>query len=301
MNTRPPASLPALPGSRYAPVRVHSQGRYALLCEGWDVVAGRPCAIKILTCAPASLQAELIWRLRSEAAILSQLDHPGILRCDYDGTGELPPHIVVEWIGGGSLRAGLEAAGQPLPADRAAAVGLDLLGALAVLHDHGIVHRDIKPDNILLRGPGQQAVLCDFGIAQRSALERRTVADTAMGTMTFMAPEQRIDARSAGPAADLYAVGCTLYQAVTGWSPYNLFMAGPDSPRWEVVPAPLAVILHRATRRDPGDRYPGAAEMAGALQRALAALSGATAGPLLSDAGLDGPETLPLSLRAEDG
>jgi len=207
--------------------------------------------------------------MSNEAHVLDQFQHPHILRLFHDGTDSAPWFIAVEWIAGGSLRAHLEQHG-PMPRTDCQAMSVGLMDALAELHRAGVIHRDIKPDNILMRDV-RDIVLCDFGIAQVPN-ERLTVADTKMGSLHFMAPEQRVDARAAGPAADLYAVGCTLYYTLTGWNPYNLFMAHRGSPRWETLPAPLADVLFKATRLDLAERYADSTQMASDLQAAFRAV-----------------------------
>lgn len=278
----------------FRPLRLHARGRYTSIYSGVVTSSGEDCAIKVLTSAPQRLWDQLVQRLRNEAVVLSQFSHPNILRCYHDGSSESLPYIVVEWIGGGSLSALLQDTGQPLTPRQTASLGIALLAALQELHQRDIVHRDIKPANILLRSAStpEDAVLCDFGIAQLPQ-DRLTAVDTAMGSLHFMAPEQRVDARSAGPAADLYAIGGTLYQAITGWNPYNLFMTRESSPRWEVVPAPLRQILFTATRRDPQDRFPDSAAMAQALREALPVMPEHPVAPRFEGADLDVPTTLP--------
>jgi serine/threonine-protein kinase len=136
-----------------------------------------------------------------------------------------------------------------------------------------VVHRDVKPANILLAEDGQPR-LADFGIArlQDDRAGLGTEAGSALGTAAFMAPEQRLDASSVGPAADLYAAGAMLYTALCGGTPVDLFAAPPASPRWADIPDPLAAVIRTAVAFAPGERFADAAAFAAALEKAAAIL-----------------------------
>lgn len=291
MTARPLHSLPYI-SARYQATRHHARGRYTTVFEGIDRAVGRPVAIKVLTDSPAHLRMQLVQRMHNEAQVLTRHSHPNILRCYHNGAAEDPPHLIVEWIQGGSLLGHLEQSSKPLAPVRALSIGLMLLDVLQVLHEADIIHRDIKPANILLRG--DRAVLCDFGIAQMQTQERLTMADSSMGSMNFMAPEQRVDARSVGPAADLYAVGCTLYQALTGWNTYNLFMTRRNSPRWDALSPAVADVLFKATRANPEERYDSSAQMACAIQAVLETSASTPVESNINLSMLDSPDTLPI-------
>lgn len=294
LQTSPIPSLPSPCTAR----RVHRVGRYTSVFEGECQLSGDAVAIKVLTRAPSSLQEQLIQRLNNEGEILSLFSHPAILPCRHNGAFSTPAHLVTQWINGGTLLEELERSG-PMIAVRALNVMLGILDALQVLHNAGIVHRDIKPENILLRG--EQAVLCDFGIAQYDSAPRLTMADSAMGSLPFMAPEQRVDARKSGPQSDLYGVGCTLYQLLTGWSPYNLFMAAADSPRWAPLPAPISAILFRATRAQPEQRYKDSTEMATAILHVMSTCREDMTVRLNPPSPPTAPPTLPLHASGASG
>jgi serine/threonine-protein kinase len=136
----------------------------------------------------------------------------------------------------------------------------------------------VKPANVLLRADGT-AVLCDFGIARREDLAGETRTGMALGSVAFMAPEQRIDARRVAPAADLYAAACTLFSLVTGETPIDLYLAPDHSPRWEGVPAPLRPVLRRGTRVEIAERFHDAGEMRAALIDVLPGLRALPAQP----------------------
>ncbi len=183
--------------------------------------------------------------------------------------------VVREYEAGVSLAAVLPRAG-PLAPTRAVRLVLQVLDALSAAHGEGIVHRDVKPGNILLRSESEVA-LCDFGIARFERVDGGTRTGVALGSVGFMAPEQRIDARRVGPAADVYSCACTMFNLLSDDTPVDLYLAPDHSPRWEAVPAPLRPILRRATRTDPTDRYVSAEEMAEALRSVLPALESFTA------------------------
>ena len=234
-----------------------------------DLFLDRRAALKLLNRAErdANVRSE---RLRAEARALAALDHPCVVRIYDVGQHEDRDYIVMEYCEQGSLSERLAAG--PVPPHEAATLLQHVLSALAVAHRAGIVHRDVKPGNVLVRADGTIA-LGDFGIA-RTADGPDTRTGIALGSMGFMAPEQRVDARRAGPQADLYAAACTLYNLVTADTPIDLFLAQDSSPRWEPVPAPLRPFLRKATRSEPSARFHDAAEMSDALSLVLPALEG---------------------------
>ena len=202
-------------------------------------------------------------RLRNEARAMAKLSHPHVVQIHDVGEDGERDYIVMEWMTGGSLADRLKFNG-PLSEKDAVAVGVQLLGALQAAHRSKIVHRDVKPGNVLLDERGV-AHLCDFGIALHGHDVRNTKTGMALGSLSYMAPEQRRDARSVGPTADLYGLGCTLYNAVTCATPVDLYLAPGRSPRWTGISAQLVEVLRRATAAEPGDRYVDAEAMMQAL------------------------------------
>jgi formylglycine-generating enzyme required for sulfatase activity/tRNA A-37 threonylcarbamoyl transferase component Bud32 len=201
-------------------------------------------------------------------AALAQVRVPNIVRAItaelYDGSLLL----VMEYMPGGDLVALLKANPNGLPVERAVAVAQDLLRALAGVHGHEleIVHRDVKPSNVLFDGQGT-AHLADFGLAQLAGMSGRSqlVAAQHPGTLMYMAPEQARSPDMLLPAADLYALGCVLFEILTG-KRYKRLKPGttPSMVRVE-VPGWLDGVLARALEEDPWDRYQEAAKMAAVL------------------------------------
>lgn len=222
-------------------------------------------AIKFVPIDPVSGEP-LRARLRAEAEILFELDHPQLVQLHAHGTDGETDWIVMEWLEGGTLADRL--AQQPVDAVTACRITLSLLDVLKFIHERGVVHRDIKPSNLLFDTDGLLH-LGDFGIAQIAREADLELTRDGIGSWSFMAPEQRSKGQTVGPRADLYATGCTLYHMLTGASPMDLFLAGPDSPRWMGVPAPLQPILRAATAANPEDRPSDAHSMVHQLKVAL--------------------------------
>ena len=236
---------------------------------------GRPVALKVLhPQLAASVAAD---RFLREVRFIARLDHPHIARMVDSGEDEWLIWYVMDLVPGPTLRQHLERARRVSTSDTLR-IAQDMLAALACAHAQGIVHRDMKPENIVLSPGG--AVLLDFGIAKAVAdagSDRLTRSGFAVGTSAYMSPEQvggidGIDARS-----DLYSLACVLYECLAGRPPYDdpfedlvlrkhqtapvpdIREARPDTP------APLALVITRALAKDPGERWPDAAAMLAAL------------------------------------
>ncbi|MCB9680317.1 MAG: protein kinase [Alphaproteobacteria bacterium] len=206
-------------------------------------------------------------RLESEARTMAALSHPHVVRLHDIGDIGSSKYIVMDYVPGGTLEDLLRTQG-PLPPRMAVLWTLEVLAALQAAHQLGVIHRDVKPSNVLL-DEHRHALLGDFGIALLGNEERHTRTGITMGSVAYMAPEQRLDAKAVGPTADVYAAGSTLYHLVTDGTPVDLFTADASSPRWLDVPEALRPILVRATRLAPAERYPTAEAMAVALQEVL--------------------------------
>jgi len=252
-------------GERYRLIAIIGDGGTSTVYSADDLRLGVRCAVKVLKSGP-DFEGSLRARLISEAETMSSLSHPNILRIYAAGSGEAD-WIAMEIAEAGSVADRIRESG-PCSPRRAVQITLQLLAALQVAHQAGIVHRDVKPDNLLLL-PDGSVKLADFGIALLEDNTRLTRAGFAMGSVAYMAPEQRIDAHGVGPTADLYASGATLYNLLTGATPVDLFLAPPSSPRFASIPEGLVELLRRATHADPSRRFPTASEMSEALERCL--------------------------------
>lgn len=250
---------------RYALGERLGEGAAAEVYAAVDQTLEIPRAVKLLA-GGGGARKRLRDRLKAEARGMAQLDHPNILPIYDVGAEGALDYVVMKLAAGGSLQDQLSSQ-EGLPPDRACGFVVQLLSALDAAHSAGIVHRDVKPQNILLDGGGH-VLLSDFGIALWQQ-NRSTQTGMAMGSLPYMAPEQRLDASRVGPAADLYAAGATLYHLLTSANPVDLFASPDFSPRWEEVPLPLRPFIRRATSYEVSDRFPDAAVMAQALLAAM--------------------------------
>ncbi len=255
-----------------APVLLFAQ-RYRLLEELGRGAAGtvwraedslgNPCAIKIVEGAGGD--ATLRRRLEREAALLATTEHPSLVRILDSGVDGEDGYLVMELVDGQDLQLVVETGG-PLDPGAAVEAITDVLAGLALVHELGVVHRDVKPSNIVLGADGR-ARLADFGIARLDGNQTGlTSTGTVLGTYAYAAPEQLEDPRSAGPQADVYAAAATLTFLLTTRTPFGLH----DPARQDVLLAGLPPHLARAIRRgcaaDPRKRPQGALGLARALR-----------------------------------
>ncbi|MET4662591.1 tRNA A-37 threonylcarbamoyl transferase component Bud32 [Streptomyces sp. PvP037] len=299
-NPNPPAAVPH-PGNPYAaPARVVPPqpqnddpgtgrliaGRYRLLAKlghggmgtVWrakDETVDREVAVKeprVPEHLPERERANASERMRREARAAARLDHPAVVNVHDVAVVDGRPWIVMELVQGRSLGAVLQEEGT-LSAREAARVGLEVLGALEAAHAAGILHRDVKPDNVLL-GRYDRVVLTDFGIAQIEGETSLTDTGGFVGSPEYIAPERVLGQRP-GPASDLWSLGVVLYAATEGVSPFrrsntpatlqsvlNATPAAPASAR-----GPLAEIITGLLQKDPA-RRPNAAQVRAALETA---------------------------------
>lgn len=241
-----------------------------------DEVLGRDVALKILRGQYANEEG-FVERFRREAKNAAALNHPNVVQVyDQGSTGDGTYYIAMEYVPGLTLAERLKREG-PLEPGEAAGVAALVAEALAVAHARGIIHRDIKPQNVLLTAPGG-AKVADFGIARAASAETVTETSLILGTASYMSPEQ-VRGERVGPASDLYSLGVVLYEMLTGEPPYTAdnplatamkhLEEPPRRPR-EVnpaVPESLDAITAKLLAKDPKDRYPSAAELAEDLRR----------------------------------
>jgi serine/threonine-protein kinase len=264
-----------LVAQRYRLVRSLGHGAMAEVWEANDELLQRRVAVKILH--PHLRTASTIARFRAEGLATARLAHPGIVTV-FD-TISLPDleAIVMELVDGRTLRFVLDQRGT-LTIDRAVHIATTVADALHMAHLAGVVHRDVKPANIILGRDGTIKIT-DFGIAKSDVAADLTETGTYVGTARYVAPEQ-VRGERANARSDVYALGTVLYESLAGHSPFaadhddalalaRLHRDAPPvrSARPDVSPA-LEAVVARALARDPRDRYESAAAFADALRRA---------------------------------
>ena len=259
---------------RYAIERELGRGGNATVYLARDERHPRHVAIKIIHAERA--QASGTERFLREIRIAADLQHPHILGLHDSGEVDGAPYYVMPYVDGESLRARLDRARQ-LPVDEALRIAREVAGALDYAHRRGVVHRDVKPENILIEDG--HAVLADFGIARAMSgtpSGPRTATGTSVGTPAYMSPEQAAGERDIDGRSDIYALGCVLYEMLAGEPPFtgptaesvirqHLIAPAPlvSSLRASVPPAATAAIA-RALMKAPADRFETASEFAGA-------------------------------------
>ncbi|RFU37618.1 serine/threonine protein kinase, partial [Actinomadura logoneensis] len=265
---------PKVIAGRYELLELLGRGGMGAVWRARDRTLDREVAVKEVV-LPPGLADEQVRRVHErtfrEARSAARLDHPGIVTVHDVVEEDGRPWIVMRLVRAPSLDALLDGDG-PLPPGRAAAIGLDLLDALRHAHAAGVVHRDVKPGNVLLGT--DRAVLTDFGIAAIAGDETLTQTGVVVGSPAYLAPEQARHEK-ATPASDLWSLGATLYTAVEGRPPYQrdsvwgvmaaLLADEPDPPR---LAGPLTPVLTGLLQRDP-DRRLDADEAERALRRAV--------------------------------
>jgi serine/threonine-protein kinase len=253
---------------RYQVVRKLGAGGMANVYLAEDQELGRRVAIKILNDRHAN-DDQFVERFRREAKNAAALSHPNIVSIYDRGEAEGTYYIAMEYLDGRSLKELIVSRG-PAPITVAVEYARQILQALRFAHRHGIVHRDIKPHNVLVDAEGRVKVT-DFGIA-RAGTSQMTEAGSIVGTAQYLSPEQ---ARGAGvdQRSDVYSLGIVLYELVTGTVPFNgdtpveiamkHLSAVPDPPsaRRPEIPRDLDLIVLRALAKHPADRYQSAEEM----------------------------------------
>src|SRR6187431_386937 len=268
-----PPPEPRLIGERYRLGEVIGRGGMATVHRATDIRLEREVAVKLLK-PEVTADPDLAQRFRREALAATVLRHPNIVACLDTGTDGDQPYLVMELVDGEDLADRLRRGGRLAPW-AAARIGLDVARALGVAHVRGIVHRDIKPGNILLASDGR-ALVTDFGIARLAADAEAARPGTTLGSVHYFSPEQAKGATTT-PASDVYGLGLVLYEALTGaraWTGATtdeiaLARVGAPAPSPRAirpeVPAGLEAIVRRALAPDAGDRYPNGMSMAAAL------------------------------------
>ncbi|MBA4062455.1 MAG: hypothetical protein C0501_01875 [Isosphaera sp.] len=278
-----PFELPVLPGLTVR--RVLGRGGMGVVYEAVQESLHRVVAVK-MTHAGRDVTAAERDRFRREAEAVARLHHPNVIPVHEVGEADGRLYLVMEYAGGPSLADQL--LGDPWPAREAAALVAVLAAAAQAAHDHGVVHRDLKPGNILFTADGVPKI-ADFGLAKvlDAPPDGATVGDQVLGTPSYAAPEQLATTAAAGPpartapAADIYSLGAVLYELLTGRPPFRsarpvdtLLQALHQDPipptRLEPrVPRDLETVCLKCLRKEPGRRYATAGRLADDLQRFL--------------------------------
>jgi serine/threonine-protein kinase len=267
--------LPQVPGYQVEAVLGH--GGMGVVFRARHLRLGRVVALKMALSGSYADSHEKE-RFRREAEAVAPLRHPNVVQVYDVGDADGRPYFTMELMDGGSLARKL--AGAPQPPREAAALLATLSGALQAAHQAGLVHRDLKPGNVLLTADGTPKV-ADFGLARRlDADERLTLSGAVIGTPSYAAPEQaRGDRGAVGPRTDVYALGAILYECLTGRPPFHAGTAAatlqqvvadePIAPRRlnPSVPRDLETVCMKCLHKEPRQRYSSAAELADDLQR----------------------------------
>lgn len=256
--------------SRYLVQAKIASGGTSTVYRGLDTRLDRPVALKLMDRRYAGDQ-QFLTRFQLEARTVARLKDPGLVAVYDQGQDGPHPFLVMELIEGGTLRELLDERG-PMPPHAVAAVLRPLLGGLAAAHRAGLVHRDVKPENVLISDDGDVKI-ADFGLVRAVAAAGITSTSVILGTAAYLSPEQVRDG-NAGPRSDVYSAGILTYELLTGHTPFTGDTAlSVAYQRLDAdVPPPSAVIcgvpkqfdefVACATARDPGERYADAIEMA---------------------------------------
>ncbi len=259
--------------NRYRLTERIATGGMGSVYRATDQLLDRPVAVKVLK-PEFARDATFLERFRREARAAARLSHPNVAAVYDYGERDSEPFIVMELVEGETLAARLERMGW-LPWPEACRIAERVARALDAAHAHGLVHRDVKPANVLLAADGGVKVT-DFGIALAAQAPHLTRTGMVLGSANYVAPEQAQSAE-VGPAADLYSLGCVLFEMLTGSTPFSGATAvaiatqhvstpvpDPRTRRPE-LPAAVADVVMRAMSKHPDERFPSARAMAGTL------------------------------------
>jgi serine/threonine protein kinase, bacterial len=270
----------ALLDGRYRVATKIATGGTSTVYRGLDTRLDRPVALKVMDSRYSGDQ-QFLTRFQLEARSVARLKDPGLVAVYDQGLDARHPFLVMELVEGGTLRELLAERG-PMPPHAVAAVLRPVLGGLAAAHRAGLVHRDVKPENVLISDQGEVKIV-DFGLVRAVAEAGITSASVILGTAAYLSPEQVKDG-NAGPRSDVYAAGIVAYELLTGQTPFSgdtaLSVAyqrldtdvPPPSSVISGVPSQFDELVQRATSRDPASRYADAHDMGVELDAIVDAL-----------------------------
>ncbi|MEJ2212249.1 MAG: protein kinase, partial [Anaerolineae bacterium] len=279
-----------LVGQKFGPYEITAkvgEGGMAVVYKGYQQSLNRYVAIKVLR-AELAQDKEFVERFRREALSVADLSHPNILHVYDAGFSDGVYYIVMAYVDGGSLKEMVMRG--PMDMDYAISIVAQVADALQHAHQHGLVHRDVKPNNILMTRDGRP-LLTDFGIAkavhESTGLTR---TGTSIGTPEYMAPEQ-IQGQKVDGRTDIYALGIVLYEMLTGWTPFSTTtpvatlykqVNEPPPPLRQAninIPTWLEEVVLKALEKSPQDRFQQASDFAEALRQRQAPASASTPAP----------------------
>jgi serine/threonine protein kinase len=278
-------------GPHYRVVRLIGRGGFAEVYEVVDSDLQRRLAVKVLR-SDLPWTAATISRFKQEARAIARLSHPNTVPIHFVGEGEGLVYYAMPYLEGRTVADLLKTEG-PLPLDRALRIVEPVLEALQHAHDHGLVHRDVKPDNILIETGTGRPLLVDFGIVNYlDGPAHHTETGFIVGTPLYMSPEQALGSRSVDARSDIYGMGAVLFQLLTGAPPFE----GTDSQEivgrhisepvpWaglarDGIPPWISGIVLRCLAKHPDDRFPTALALLEAIRAAKAAALSATLDPV---------------------
>src|SRR5678816_1386208 len=260
-------------GERFELEQPIGTGGMSTVFRARDPISGETVAVKVLS----DQQSHLAERFAREVKVLAELSHPGVVRYITHGvtsSGKL--FLAMEWVDGEILKTRLQRG--PLAVGESVTLATRVAEALGVAHARGIVHRDLKPSNLILPGGRVDLVkVLDFGIAQREGKTRLTQTGMMLGTAGYMAPEQARTSEQIDARADVFALGCVLFQCLTGVPPFDgdttaailakiLFGTAPRvSKLWPEVPESLDALVAQMLAPEPALRPSDGANLAAAL------------------------------------
>src|SRR3954449_6178217 len=271
------ALLGTLLSDRYRLEARIGSGGMSTVYRAQDTVLERPVAIKLMNREVAA-DSDQLERFRREARAVAQLSHPHIVTVIDYGEDDGRPYIVLEYVGGETLKQRIRRCGR-LPVAEAVAYAIEIARALGCAHDSHIVHRDVKPQNVLIDDEGT-AKVTDFGIARSLTEEGLTADGRVLGTTDYVSPEQALG-HDVGPQSDLYSLGIVLYEMLTGDVPFQgenqvavaMKHVREDLPDVQVrrpqVSSALAAVVDNATAKDLDRRYQDDAELIADLEDVL--------------------------------
>jgi serine/threonine-protein kinase len=268
---------------RYELGPVLGQGGMAKVYRGLDRQLGREVAIKVLA-PPFDQDREFVERFRREARAAAGLSHPNIVAVFDSGSDDGTHYIVTELVEGETLADRLRRDG-PMPPAEAVGVAVDIARALGAAHERGLIHRDVKPGNVMLLPDGRVKVV-DFGIARAAGSDTLTNTGVVLGSTAYLSPEQA-SGQPVDERADLYALGCVLYEMLTGQVPFSadtpiatmyrhVNEAPPPPSTIAPVQSELEDVVLRCLEKDPKRRFASAPELEAALLAVSLARGGDT-------------------------